>query len=484
MKKFILSTVGALALLGGAFGLGLEGRSAAQVLGGASDDFRIVPQNQTQMQLSFAPVVKQTAPAVVNVFSQRKVVTRRVSSIFDDPFFQDFFGGRSEIAPRERMEQSLGSGVIVRSHGVIVTNAHVVKDADELQVVLGDRREFEAKLIALDEQSDIAVLQIDTQGERLPVLKIAEGSAPEIGDLVLAIGNPFGVGQSVSSGIVSALGRTNVSASSSFIQTDAAVNPGNSGGALVDLNGQLIGVNTAIFSRSGGSNGIGFAIPAELVARAVDSAISEGRIVRPWLGAHTQEVSSDMAASLGLDRPRGAIVSEIYPSGPADNAGLSKGDVILSINGNEVNDDSGLGFKLATLRPGETARLQVWKNGRDNLMSVRVALPQEIPARDERAIGAGSPFSGMSVVNMSPALAEELDFDPYISGVVVSQISRRSAASQYFRTGDIILEVNGTVIDSTLTLDDTLRLTEERASWDISLDRNGRIQSGTVHYRQ
>ena len=285
MKKFILSTVGALALLGGAFGLGLEGRSAAQVLGGASDDFRIVPQNQTQMQLSFAPVVKQTAPAVVNVFSQRKVVTRRVSSIFDDPFFQDFFGGRSEIAPRERMEQSLGSGVIVRSHGVIVTNAHVVKDADELQVVLGDRREFEAKLIALDEQSDIAVLQIDTQGERLPVLKIAEGSAPEIGDLVLAIGNPFGVGQSVSSGIVSALGRTNVSASSSFIQTDAAVNPGNSGGALVDLNGQLIGVNTAIFSRSGGSNGIGFAIPAELVARAVDSAISEGRIVRPWLGA-------------------------------------------------------------------------------------------------------------------------------------------------------------------------------------------------------
>jgi len=258
MKKQLLSLLGGLLVIGG--GAAVSGQvSAKDPLLPLPDNNRLennrsVPVSMAQVQLSYAPVVKSTAPAVVNVFTSRTVRTRSRSSFFDE-----MFGMRR--APQERTQSSLGSGVIVRGNGYVVTNAHVVKGADELKVVLNDRREFEAEIIAQDEQIDVAVLKIDTKGEVLPVLQFYEGGDLEIGDIVLAIGNPFGVGQTVTSGIVSALGRTNVTDVSSFIQTDAAVNPGNSGGALVNLSGELVGVNTAIFSRSGGSNGIGFAIP-------------------------------------------------------------------------------------------------------------------------------------------------------------------------------------------------------------------------------
>ena len=330
MKQGLLSALAAATL-----SLGMTSPATAQ-----SSVVRRVPSSQSEVQLSYAPVVKQTAPAVVNIFTSRTVRVRR-------SFFDEMFGmGR---APQERTESSLGSGVIVRDRGIIVTNAHVIRGADELRVVLNDRREFPAEVIAQDDETDIAVLRIDPGSERLPTLPLEMSGDLEIGDIVLAIGNPFGVGQTVTSGIVSALGRTNVSNVSSFIQTDAAVNPGNSGGALVNLNGELIGVNTAIFSRSGGSNGIGFAIPAELVGRAIDSAVTTGEIVRPWIGARTDGVDAAMAAALGLDRAKGAVVNEILASGPAGRAGLRKGDVILSVDGNDVNDDSGLRFRLATM---------------------------------------------------------------------------------------------------------------------------------------
>ena len=343
MKKLFLSLLGGTAL----FATTATPVAAEDILEQVE---RVVPDNQIQLQLSYAPVVKETAPAVVNVFTSRKVVQRSRSDFFDFMF-------GSQRAPRERVENSLGSGVIVRGNGIIVTNAHVVNGADELRIVLNDRREFEAEVIAEDKEIDVAVLRIDTGGEVLPSLNISQQDNLEIGDIVLAIGNPFGVGQTVTSGIVSALGRTNVSDSSSFIQTDAAVNPGNSGGALVNLQGDLIGVNTAIFSRSGGSNGIGFAIPGKLVARAVESSISEGRIVRPWIGARTNAVDTTMAAALGLDRSRGAIVNEIYIGGPADRAGIETGDVILSVAGTDVNDDNGLRFVLATMRPDERVNI-------------------------------------------------------------------------------------------------------------------------------
>ena len=292
-------------LLGGA-SLGAYG-AAAQIglpeLPAAEAPLREVPQSAMDMRMSFAPLVKQTAPAVVSVQSSRKVRDNAMMS----------FGGGwiRRGVPRERMERSLGSGVIVRSSGVIVTNAHVVQGADNLTIQLSDRREFKAKLIASDDKLDIAVLQMEPTGEVLPSLAIKGDRDLEVGDLVLAIGNPFGVGQPVTSGIISAKGRTTVSDFSSFIQTDAAINPGNSGGALVDMRGQLVGVNTAILSKGGGSNGVGLAIPAELVSRAVQSALLDGVISRPWLGARTQAVSSDIADAMGLDRPRGAIIGEI-----------------------------------------------------------------------------------------------------------------------------------------------------------------------------
>jgi len=434
---------------------------------------QMVPATSTQMKMSFAPVVKETAPAVVNVYSERKV-RQRV-----DPFFSFFGRG----IPRERTERSLGSGVVVRSNGVIVTNAHVVKGAQELRVVLADRREFEATLLAADTESDLAILQIDTKGERLPVLPIDSENSLEVGDLVLAIGNPFGVGQTVTSGIVSALGRTQVSDLANFIQTDAAVNPGNSGGALVDMDGHLVGVNTAIFSRSGGSNGIGFAIPGELVKRAVDSALSEGKIVRPWIGARTEGVNAVMAEALGLDRPRGAIVEEIYVGGPADQAGIKRRDVVLSIDGTEIFDDSGLRFKLATFSPGHNARAQIWRDGKIRTVSVRAETPKENPKRDQLTLDGTNPFEGLSVVNMSPALADEMDFDPYAKGVVIAGRSRDGLSARYrFRTGDMLLQVMGEDIMSTQQLQDVLDEYDGERNWQIKLDRGGRVTTSRIRF--
>ncbi|MEP3654722.1 MAG: Do family serine endopeptidase [Litorimonas sp.] len=437
---------------------------------------RVVPSSQTQVQLSYSPVVKQTAPAVVNIFTSRTVRTRSRSSFFDQMFGM-------QRAPRERVESSLGSGVIVRGNGIIVTNAHVVKGADELKVVLNDRREFEAEVVAQDEETDLAVLRIDTNGEIMPSLRVGADTEPEIGDIVLAIGNPFGVGQTVTSGIISALGRTNVSDISSAIQTDAAVNPGNSGGALVNLQGELIGVNTAIFSRSGGSNGIGFAIPSELVERAIDSALSEGRIVRPWIGARTNSVDATMAAALGLDRAKGAVINELLDGGPAEKAGLDKGDVILSVGGTDINDDSGLRFKLATLRPRETIDVDFVRDGRTRSARVRVETPQETPLRDERELGGIHPFNGASIVNMSPALGEELGFDPYLEGVMVLKVRRGSAANyNRLRPGDLVLNVNNTPITSSRQLESILLSEPVDVVWDVQIDRDGRIGALPIRY--
>ncbi len=432
---------------------------------------REVPTSQMEVQLSYAPVVAETAPAVVNIFTSRTVSRRQTTG---SDFFDRMFGmGR---APQERVENSLGSGVIVRSNGTVVTNAHVIRGADELRVVLNDRREFDATVVAQDDEIDIAVLSIDTKGEQLPTLRLQTDSDREIGDIVLAIGNPFGVGQTVTSGIISALGRTNVSNVSSFIQTDAAVNPGNSGGALVNLSGELIGVNTAIFSRSGGSNGIGFAIPAELVGRAVDSALSTGEIVRPWIGARTDAVDATMASALGLDRARGAVINELLDGGPADQAGLEKGDVILSIDATEVNDDSGLRFKLATMKVGDRPRVRYVRDSRERTATIRIDIPQENPDRDERQLLGIHPLDGATVVNMSPALGEELGFDPYLSGVMVLKVPRRSAAYvNRLRPGDFIISVNNRIADTTQDVDQSLAAEDGTDLWEIEIERQGRI---------
>jgi len=469
MKKLALSLLGSVLTLGTTTGLSSPATAQSPLFVPQGDSVRMVPQNQTQVQLSYAPVVKETSPAVVNVFTSRTVI--RPSS---RDFFDEMFGMRR--APRERTESSLGSGVIVRGSGIIVTNAHVVKGADELKVVLTDRREFEAEIIAQDDQIDLAILRVDTKGESLPYLPILKNDDLEVGDIVLAIGNPFGVGQTVTSGIISALGRTNVADFSAFTQTDAAINPGNSGGALVNLNGELVGVNTQIASRSGGSNGVGFAIPAELVARAVESTLTDGKIIRPWLGARTNAVDSALAASLGLDRARGAIIAELYPDGPADKAGLKERDIILSLAGTDVFDEAGLNFKLATLEKGSRVDAKIWRDGGERILRLTTDVPQESPARDERYLEGVHPLDGATVVNLSPALGEELGIDPYLSGVMVLSVERGSAASNNrFRPGHIVVDVNESEIFTTRQLEKTLEGANDPENWAVTVARNGRL---------
>ncbi|MBD3770877.1 MAG: Do family serine endopeptidase [Rhodobacterales bacterium] len=432
-----------------------------------------LPETRSEIELTFAPLVKEVSPAVVNVYTQKTVKTGVT------PMEMLLYGS---AAPQSRVQNSLGSGVIVREDGVIVTNNHVVEGADSFRVVLSDRREYPAELVLNDERTDLAVLKIDTDGDKLPVLHFADTREAQVGDLVMAIGNPFGVGQTVTSGIISATARTDVGISdySFFIQTDAAVNPGNSGGALVNMKGQLVGVNTAIFSRGGGSNGIGFAIPSEMVKRVVDAAMNEGTFVRPWLGLAAQAVSFDMAKAQGLSRPIGVMVTEVYDGGPADKAGLRRGDLVTAIDGREVFDEKGLKFLAAIRNPGEKAQLNVLRGGRNQVIGVKVEPPPGATEADIVLMEGDDVFNGARVVELSPRLAEENGLDPFQkgSGIYVHSVSRRSIARNYFRPGDIIRSVNGKQTKTVKELQSVLR--DAGRSWDIELDRNGRTIRGTI----
>ena len=438
-----------------------------------------LPSGPAEMRLSFAPLVKRAAPAVVNIYARRVVRSAPVSPFFNDPFFRRFFGEDFSFGrPRERVHNSLGSGVVVRPDGLVVTNHHVIKDASEITVVLADRREFDAKLVGSDERTDLAVLRIDPGGETLPHLEPRDSDDLEVGDLVLAIGNPFGVGQTVTSGIVSALARTaaGISDFGFFIQTDAAINPGNSGGALVSLDGRLVGINTAIYSKGGGSVGIGFAIPSNMVAMVVDSVDRAGRVVRPWIGARTQDVTPAIAASLGMPRPVGAIVRKVYPGGPTDRAGLRVGDVILAVNGRGIDDRAGLQFRVATLRLGATADLEVLRQGRRRTLEFDVIAPPEVPPRNVTELAGRHPFSGAAMADLSPALAEELGIDGVERGVVIVEMRRGGTARRLgFRRGDIVLGINGREPRSVAGLQRLLAAGIDR--WRISLLRDGKAVS-------
>ncbi|MGE3829780.1 MAG: DegQ family serine endoprotease [Parvibaculaceae bacterium] len=429
-----------------------------------------VPETQSEIHLSFAPVVKQTSPAVVNVYAKRLVSQRR-----SDAFFRRFFGGDGMFgAPRERIQNSLGSGVIVDSKGLIVTNNHVIQDGTDIRVVLADKREFEASVILADERSDIAVLKIDTGDEQLPSLAMGDSDNLEVGDLVLAIGNPFGVGQTVTSGIVSALARTQVGITDYqfFIQTDAAINPGNSGGALVDLQGRLVGINTAIFSRSGGSIGIGFAIPVNMVRTVVQSAEEGSQVQRPWIGADLQDVTAEIAETLGFARPEGALVAGLHPQSPLLAAGMLPGDVILAIDGKPVENGKELLYRVATARIGSSAILEYQRGSLRNETRIDLVSAPETIARDETLLKGNSPFSGLVVANISPAVAEELGLPSQSTGVVAADV-KSGPARRIFRKGDVILEVNGVQIETVASLNDAVNTAE--GYWQFSVNRNGRV---------
>lgn len=440
-----------------------------------SQPTRAAPGDAVAMKSSFAPVVKRAAPAVVNISSKRLVRAR------PDPFWEMFGMG----APRDRIQGSLGSGVIVRADGVIVTNNHVVEGGQEITVALADRREFTARVLLADPRTDLAVLKIDVGSERLPTLAIDDSGEAQVGDLVLAIGDPFGVGQTVTNGIISALNRTadpNGDSANAYIQTDAAINPGNSGGALVDMDGDLIGVNSFILSRSGTSSGVGFAVPAAIVRRVVETAAGGGQaVVRPWLGARTQTVTGEIARSLGLSAPQGALVADIWPGGPAARAGLRQGDVILSVEGRPAADAAAVAYAISSRRPGESVRLGVRReNGREETLTLRAEAPPATPAKDEQVIRGRNPFDGATVINLSPAAADQLGLDPFLGrGVLVTNIGRGFAMNAGLRPGDMIRRVNGRDVNSVRDLMGAVSGGDRQ--WQITIERAG--QEITANFR-
>jgi len=434
---------------------------------------RTVPPSAAAMRQSFSPVVKKTAPAVVNISSKR-VVRQQV-----DPFWELFGLG----APRDRVVGSLGSGVIVRPDGVIVTNNHVVEGGQEITVALADRRELPARVLLADPRTDLAILKIDPpKGEKLPALALNDTGDLQVGDLVLAIGDPFGVGQTVTNGIVSALNRTadpSGDAASSFIQTDAAINPGNSGGPLVDMNGDIIGINSFILSRSGTSSGVGFAIPAALVKRVVETALGGGHsLIRAWTGARMQSVTPDIARSIGLATPQGALVAQVWPGGPAAAAGLKQGDVIVSVDGHPAADAASVSYAVSTRRIGDSVRLGVRRDGSEQTVTLRAEAPPASPAKDERVIAGRNPLQGATVVNLSPAVAEQIGVDPFTNpGVVITNNGEGIAAQAGLKTGDIVRAVNGRRVGSVREL--VTLLSAPGRVWRITIERDGQEVTGT-----
>jgi Do/DeqQ family serine protease len=439
-----------------------------------------VPQSAPEIKLSFAPIVKKVAPAVVNVYGAKVEKVPR-NPLLDDPFFRRFFGGGDGPAP-DRVQRSLGSGVIIDPMGLVITNHHVIENMTEVKVSLADKREFEAEIVLRDPRTDLAVLRIKTN-EKFPWLELDDSDALEVGDLVLALGNPFGVGQTVTQGIVSALARTQVGVSDYqfFIQTDAAINPGNSGGALIDMAGKLVGINTAIYSQSGGSHGIGFAIPANMVKVVVASAKAGGKSVRrPWFGARLQTVSPDIADSLGLERPTGALVANLMDKSPASESGLKTGDVVLAVDGQPIEDPDSFGYRFGMKALGGMTTLTVQRGGTKTSIKVKLVSAPETKPRDPVKIKGRWPLTGLTVVNISPAVAEELSIDLSSDGVAVAEVEDNSpAANVGLRKGDIVLAIDGEKVASSRDLG-AYSDRPRQYFWRITINRGGQVTTSVI----
>ncbi len=423
-----------------ALGLALS----ASISGPATAETK-VPQSQAEISLGFAPLVKQAAPAVVNIYA--RIVTQGQPSPFaGDPFFEDLFRGFGSSRPR--VQNSLGSGVILSPDGIVVSNYHVVGQATDIRVVTADRHEYEARVVLSDKEADLAILQLEG-AQDLPYLPLRESDHVEVGELVLAIGNPFGVGQTVSSGIVSGLARSGTATGAGrgyFLQTDAPINPGNSGGALIDVNGALIGINTRILSRSGGSNGIGFAIPADMVAQFVEQArAGNTRFERPWAGMSGQPVDADLAQSLGLEVPEGIVISDLHPQSPFRKAGFEVGDVIAQVDGQPVNSPSEMVFRMSVRGIGAKAQVTRAREGQSDEIEVAlIAAPDDPPAEavtlDEKTV-----VPGLSVARANPAVIARLGLSLATEGVVVTDPGPYGARAG-LKQGDVIGAINDTAV--------------------------------------
>jgi serine protease Do len=414
--------------------------------------FTVAPEtrNGVVFDRGFSPVVRSAAPAVVNISSSRVVKTQGGEEL-NDPFLRKFFGeefGRQFRVPRERREHSLGSGVIVKPMGYILTNSHVVDGATDIKVALSDTREFDGKIVGIDPGTDIAVIKIDT--DHLSTLPFADSSKVEVGDLALAMGNPFGVGRTVTMGIVSAIqrGGLGIEDYEDFIQTDASINPGNSGGALVNVRGELIGINTAILSPSGGNLGIGFAVPSNMARNVMDQIIKTGKVTRGFMGVSIQDITPDLAAAMKLNVRKGALVGGVEPNSPAARAGLQPGDVIVELNGKPVTDSRELRLSISSLAPGTQVSMRVLRNAEAKNITMTLAdVPvkqtasniREKPGKPEDS----EPKLGLAVTELTPAIREQLELPADTKGIVVADVQEGSPAAEAgLQPGDVIQEAN------------------------------------------
>lgn len=420
--------------------------------------------NRVSLEASFAPIIKDSAPSVVNIYSSKIIRARdeATSSPLNDPLWRQFFGEepwRRFNIPRQRREQSLGSGVIVSPDGYILTNNHVVENAANIKVFLADGRELKAQVVGADPKTDIAVLKVEA--EDLPAITLGDSSAAQVGDIVLAIGNPFGIGQTVTMGIISAIGQGAREGFEDFIQTDAAINAGNSGGALINARGELIGINTAIFSSGAqGSRSMGFAVPINLARRVMEQILKHGKVVRGWLGISIQPVTQTVAKAFGLSEPRGALVGDVVPDGPAARAQINKGDIILALNGERIAEARHLQYKISRLLPGTTIRLRVFRDGRERDVTVTVGAQPERLEPNERS----SALEGLTVNELTPRIARQLNLPAQARGLVIVSVQPGSAAAEAgLERGDIIQEVNRKPVTTVVEFEQAVRQTRNES---------------------
>jgi Do/DeqQ family serine protease len=478
--KAVLCSLALVAALGGvgyASGTHIERLHDALALKMASPD-------EGYSQTGFAPVVKKVLPTVVNIASSKvsKVPTEFFGQLPDDPMFRQFFGddfNRRFRTPRqapEQREKGLGSGVVMTQDGYIVTNNHVVDGATDVTVTLADKREFKAKVIGTDPKSDVAVIKIDATN--LSPITIADSSKVQVGDYALAVGDPFGVGQTVTMGIVSATERSHlgIEAYEDFIQTDAPINPGNSGGALVNDRGELIGINTAIIAHgSAGNQGIGFAIPANMARNVMQQIVEHGKVTRAYLGIVPQDVTPDIAKQFGQKEARGALVADVSAGSPAQKSGLERGDIILDVNGKPVADSNELRMTISMMAPDSDAKLKVFRNGSEREIAVKLdAMPTERASKsaDKSDSSANSALSGVSVDNLDAQSASDLGLSPNTKGVVVTNVDPSSEAAEAgLRRGDVIQEVNRQPVKNTSDFERAMRSSKDKPL--LLVNRNG-----------